>query len=115
ARLSRLTLGPLSHADTLALVRTLSRSGDEAALARLGEHAWAASEGNPFVAVETVRAQAEGATVGGGRGLALSERVRDVVGRRLERLSERGQVLAGVAAALRRQFEFPLLHPPSGL
>jgi tetratricopeptide (TPR) repeat protein len=115
ARLSRLTLGPLSHADTLALVRTLSRSGDEAALARLGEHAWAASEGNPFVAVETVRAQAEGATVGGGRGLALSERVRDVVGRRLERLSERGQALAGVAAVIGREFDFGLLQRASGL
>jgi tetratricopeptide (TPR) repeat protein len=115
ARLTRLTLGPLSHADTLALVRTLSRSGDEAAVARLGEHAWAASEGNPFVAVETVRAQAEGATVGGGRGLALSERVRDVVGRRLERLSERGQALAGVAAAIGREFEFGLLQRAAGL
>ena len=115
ARLTRLTLGPLSHADTLALVRTLSRSGDEAAVARLGEHAWAASEGNPFVAVETVRAQAEGATLGGGRGLALSERVRDVVGRRLERLSERGQSLAGVAAAIGREFDFALLQRASGL
>ena len=113
--LTSLTLGPLSHADTLALVRTLSRSGDEAALARLGEHAWAASEGNPFVAVETVRAQAEGATVGGGRGLALSERVRDVVDRRLERLSERGQALAGVAAVIGREFEFGLLQRAAAL
>jgi len=113
--LTSLALGPLSHADTLALVRTLARSGDEGAMARLGERGWAASEGNPFVAVETVRAQAEGAAVGGGRGLALSERVRDVVGRRLERLSERGQTLAGVAAAIGREFEFALLQQASGL
>jgi len=113
--LASLTLGPLSHADTLALVRTIARSGDEGAVARLAEQAWAASEGNPFVAVETARAQAEGATIGGGRGLALSERVRDVVGRRLERLSERGQALAGVAAAIGREFEFGLLERASGL
>src|SRR5204862_5123679 len=91
------------------------RSGDEAAVARLGEQAWVTSEGNPFVAVETVRAYAEGASVGGGRGLALPERVRDVVGRRLERLSERGQTLAGVAAVIGREFEFALLQRASGL
>jgi DNA-binding SARP family transcriptional activator len=115
ARLTSVTLGPLSRADTLVLVRTLARSGDEAAVADLGERAWAASEGNPFVAVETVRAQAEGAAVGGGGSLALSERVRDVVSRRLERLSEHGQALAGVAAAIGREFEFGLLQRASGL
>src|SRR5207237_6239533 len=95
--------------------RTIAGGGDEGAMVRLGEQAWAASEGNPFVAVETARAQAEGASVGGGRGLALSERVRDVVGRRLERLSERGQALAGVAAAIGREFEFGLLQRAAAL
>ena len=115
ALIDTLTLGPLSHTDTVALVRAITRSGDEAAVARLGEQAWVTSEGNPFVAVETVRAYAEGASVGGGRGLALPERVRDVVGRRLERLSERGQTLAGVAAVIGREFEFALLQRASGL
>jgi DNA-binding SARP family transcriptional activator len=115
ARLTSLALRPLSRADTLALVRALARSGDETAVARLGEQAWAASGGNPFVAVETVRAQAAGAALGDGPGLALSERVRDVVGRRLERLSERGQALAGVAAAIGREFEFALLQRAAGL
>ncbi len=115
ALLTTLTLGPLSHEDTVALVRAITRSGDEAAAARLGEQAWATSEGNPFVAVETARAYAEGAAIGSGRGLALPERVRDIVGRRLERLSERGQTLAGVAAVIGREFEFALLQRAAGL
>jgi DNA-binding SARP family transcriptional activator len=113
--LTTLTLGPLSRPDTIALVRAITRSGDEAAVERLGEQAWAASEGNPFVAVETARAYAEGAAIGGARGGALPERVRDIVGQRLERLSERGQTLAGVAAVIGREFEFVLLQQASGL
>jgi DNA-binding SARP family transcriptional activator len=115
APLTRLSLGPLSRADTMALVRAIARSGDEAAMARLGEQAWAASEGNPFVAVETVRAQAEGSSALGGRGLALSERVRGVVGRRLDRLSELAQTLAGMGAVIGREFDFGLLQRASGM
>jgi len=113
--LTTLTLGPLSRADTMALVRAITRSGDEAAIDRLGEQAWAASEGNPFVAVETARAYAEGATLGSGRGTSLPERVRDLVSRRLERLSERAQTLAGVAGTIGREFEFALLQRVAGL
>jgi len=114
-RLATLPLRPLSRDDTLSLVRALARSGDDAALGRLGEQAWAASEGNPFVAVETVRDHAEGAVVAHERGLALPERVREIVGRRLERLSERGQSLAAVAAVIGREFEFVLLERAAGL
>ncbi|HEX9819522.1 MAG TPA: BTAD domain-containing putative transcriptional regulator [Methylomirabilota bacterium] len=113
--LTTLTLRPLSRPDTLALVRTVARGGDAAADERLGEQAWAASEGNPFVAVETVRAHAEGAAIAPGHGLALPERVRDIVGRRLERLSERSQTLAAVAAAIGREFDFALLQRAGGL
>ncbi len=113
--LATLALRPLSRDDTLSLVRTLARSGDDAALADLGEQAWSASEGNPFVAVETVRAHAEGAVVAHGRGVALPERVREIVGRRLERLSERGQSLAAVAAVIGREFEWALLERAAGL
>ena len=113
--LATLALRPLSRADTLSLVRALARSGDDAALGDLGEQAWAASEGNPFVAVETVRDHAEGAMVAHERGLALPERVREIVGRRLERLSERGQSLAAVAAVIGREFEWALLERAAGL
>src|SRR6267378_3288458 len=113
--LATLALRPLSRDDTLSLVRTLARSGDDAALGDLGEQAWSASEGNPFVAVETVRAHAEGALVAHGRGVALPERVREIVGRRLERLSERGQSLAAVAAVIGREFEWGLLERAAGI
>ena len=114
-RLTSLTLGPLSREETQRLVRTVGRSGDEDALDRLADQAWAASEGNPFVAVETVRAHAEGSTVVHGRGLAIPERVREIVGRRLERLSDRGQALSAVAAVIGREFEFALLQRAAGL
>ena len=113
--LTTLTLRPLSRFDTLTLVRTVARSGEAAADERLGEQAWAASEGNPFVAVETVRAHAEGAAIAPGHGLALPERVREIVGRRLERLSERSQALGAVAAVIGREFAFPLLQRAAGV
>jgi tetratricopeptide (TPR) repeat protein len=113
--LATLSLGPLSRADTASLVRALARGGDDANVGALAEQAWAASEGNPFVAVETVRAHAEGAVLVHGHGLALPERVRELVGRRLERLSERGQSLASVAAVIGREFDFALLARAAGL
>ncbi|PYM19092.1 MAG: hypothetical protein DMD81_04385, partial [Candidatus Rokuibacteriota bacterium] len=114
-RLTTLALGPLSRLDTVALVVAFGRLGDDAAVDRLGERAWAASEGNPFVAVETVRAHAENTWVAHAGGLALPERVREIVGRRLERLSERTQSLAAVAAVIGRGFEFALLQRAAGL
>jgi DNA-binding SARP family transcriptional activator len=115
-RVATLALGPLSREETLALVRALARVGtDEAGLARLGEQVWAASEGNPFVAVETVRAVTEGAAPGGGQELRLPERVREIVGRRLARLSEPARSLAAVAAVVGRDFEFALLQRAGGL
>ena len=58
----RMSLSPLSRGDTAALVRSLARRGsDEALVARLSERLWAASEGNPFIIVETMRAFDEGA------------------------------------------------------
>jgi DNA-binding SARP family transcriptional activator len=114
-RLTTLSLPALSRADTLALVRGLARGGDEAAIERLGEQAWIVSEGNPFVAVETVRAHTEGASIVHGPGVGLPERVREIVGRRLERLSARGQALAAVAAVVGREFEFALLQRAADL
>jgi DNA-binding SARP family transcriptional activator len=125
-RLWCLTLMALSRDNTLALVHTLVRSGiDETSLARLGEEAWRASAGNPFVVVETVRSQAQGIGLGddtAGAGpvapralLMLPEPVRQLVTRRLERLSERGRLLTTVAAVIGREFEFALLQRAAGL
>lgn len=113
--LSVVRLGPLSRPDTMALVRQHARAGAEPAeLAGLGERAWLAGEGNPLVTVEMVRAHAEGGAPGHGAGLRLPERVRAIVIRRLERLSERARNLAAMAAVIGREFEFPLLQEATG-
>ncbi len=112
--LTRVDLGPLSRADTSALVRQLARAG-QADLDRLEELAWTASEGYPFVVVETVRAHAEGAEGAPGRAAGLPERVRDIVGQRLDRLSEGARALATAAAVIGREFEFAVLHRAAGI
>jgi DNA-binding SARP family transcriptional activator len=107
-RLLSLALTGLSREDTFALVQTLARSGtDEMQLVRLGEVAWNASAGNPFVVVETVRS--------GVQGIELADSVRQLVVSRLERLSQRGRLLTTVAAVIGREFEFELLRRASGL
>ncbi|HUF82487.1 MAG TPA: AAA family ATPase, partial [Burkholderiales bacterium] len=58
---ARMPLAPLSAVDTAILVQSLRRSGaDPVAETRLADRIWKMSEGNPFVAVETLRALAEG-------------------------------------------------------
>src|SRR5262249_26623486 len=59
-----LSLVPLSRAETATLVRALARVGsDGGAIARLGEQIWRASEGNPFMVVETMQALDQGTDV----------------------------------------------------
>jgi DNA-binding SARP family transcriptional activator/tetratricopeptide (TPR) repeat protein len=112
----RMPLAPLSRGDTAALVRSLARRGsDEALVARLSERLWAASEGNPFMIVETMRALDEGAVTETAPSLLLPARVRQVIAGRLERLSQRGQQLAAMAAVIGREFEFPVLQTAAGL
>jgi tetratricopeptide (TPR) repeat protein len=95
----------------MALVRALVRTGSAgAAVTGLGKQAWAASEGNPFVAVETVRAYAQGAALTDERFLALPLRVREIVTRRFDRLSEPARALIAVAAVIGREFDFAVLQ-----
>jgi DNA-binding SARP family transcriptional activator len=110
-----LPLSPLSRPDTSSLVRFLTVAGSEpSTLARLEEQAWAASEGNPFVIVETVRALREGMTLQEPANLSLPQRVRDVIAGRLGRLSEGSRRLLSVAAVIGREFNFALLQRASG-
>ena len=114
--LVELRLVPLSKEETLTLVSTLARAaGDEAVVTGLAEQVWIASEGNPFAVVETVRALAKGAVADPSAKLAVPERVRDIIVRHLEALSERSRDLTSVAAVIGREFDFPLLWRAAGL
>jgi len=110
-------LSPLSRADTAALVQTLARTAeDDGATAARAEQVWAISEGNPFMVVEAMRSLQEGSMPPGPiPTLYLPARIREVITRRLERLSAQGQELAAVAAVIGRDFEFALLQRASGI
>jgi DNA-binding SARP family transcriptional activator len=113
-RFEVIRLTPLSKDVTLSLALALT-GGRVAPTARnrLAEQAWAASEGNPFVTVQTLRSLAvEDADASGA--LALPERVLELVRRRLGRLSARGRHLVAVAAVIGREFDFTLLSEASG-
>ncbi len=79
-------------------------------LARLHERIWAASQGSPFMVVETLHALREGGATDAQGGLPLPERVRRVVARRLERLGPPARQLTAAAAVIGRDFTFDLLQ-----
>jgi DNA-binding SARP family transcriptional activator len=115
-----IALSPLSRTETGLLVRALTRVGsDAAAVARVEERIWAMSEGNPFVAVEGMRALDQDNPWAGGReasaATALPASVRDLVSRRLDRLGAPSQQVAAVAAVIGRQFDFALLSSSCGV
>jgi hypothetical protein len=121
AHCASLTLAPLSRADTAALVQTLvqtlaQKEEDDQAAAARADQVWAISEGNPFVAVETMRALQEGSMPAAPTSeRSLPPRIREVIGRRLERVSSQAQELVAVAAVIGREFEFALLHRAGGM
>ena len=99
-------VSPLSRPDTALLVRALARVGSDSPLvAHVEARVWAMSEGNPFVAVEAMRALDQASSPP-----ALPASVRDLVARRLDRLSACAQQLAAVAAIIGRRFDFGLLQ-----
>ena len=105
------TLGPLSHAETLTFVHALARAGtDDAAVQRLGDHVWRASEGNAFMIVETMRMLHVGEMDATAGDLLTPPSVRELIAARLDRLSERGRRLAGVGSVIGREFDFALLE-----
>ena len=114
-RLRSLALGALARPDTVALIRALKPSmAPSAALARLVEHVWRMSEGNPFVVVEAMRSVQPGTDLPAAAP-ELPDRVQDVILRRLQRLSDRAQQLVAVAAVIGRGFSFGFLQRAAGL
>jgi DNA-binding SARP family transcriptional activator len=109
-------LGPLSRGDTGSLVQALARPGsEEEVVARLTEQVWRTSSGNPFVAIEAMRAAAQEALSPKLEGLSLPERVRNLIGRQIDRLDEPSRELVTLASVVGREFEFDLLEHVSGL
>jgi DNA-binding SARP family transcriptional activator len=106
-----LTLGPLSRADVTTLVEALGRSGtDASAVAAMADRVWAASDGNPLLAVEATRAYAETSSVQLGPGSALPGRIRDLVAAQIRRASEPARAILAVAAVVTRDAAFSLLQ-----
>jgi DNA-binding SARP family transcriptional activator len=115
-RLTPVRLGPLSRDDTVALTVRLVQSGPlSMERAAIEEQVWRASEGNPFVAVETVRALGSWRSARADRGMLLPSRVHDLIAQRLERLDEPSRRLVAVAAVVGRQCDFALLQRAADL
>jgi DNA-binding SARP family transcriptional activator/tetratricopeptide (TPR) repeat protein len=109
--LVRLSVAPLSRADTAALVKVLAPSElSKQLVAHLAQDAWRISDGNAFVVVEVMHALRAGQTVSSAQRLTLPARVRKLVQHRLSRLSDRGRRLVAVAGVIGRQFDFALVQ-----
>jgi DNA-binding SARP family transcriptional activator len=109
-------LGPLSEADSRALAHSLRsgarKDGDRDLVAA---EIWAASKGNPFVIVESVRALRDESFEAWMRGSRVAPSVRDFVAARLERLARPSRDLVTAAAAIGRDFSFALLARAAGV
>ena len=115
-RMTEITLGPLGRAATADLVRGLVARGiAEGDLDAFGEQVWRISEGNPFIAVETVQARHEGVSLEPDTGETLPTRVRAMLLGRVDRLGDRSRSLLEVAAVIGRDFEFSLVQRAAGM
>jgi DNA-binding SARP family transcriptional activator/predicted ATPase len=110
ADLVELRLAPLAREATVELAGTLAPAERrEDVTTRLGEHIWLISEGNPLAVVETLRALPESSMGTLSTRLAVPKRVREIILRHLDSLSERARDLVTVAAVIGGQFDFPLV------
>src|SRR5207253_3603898 len=92
---------------------------DDEDVASLARAIYEETDGNPFFIREVLRHLAETGVLQGGHGswhtrppadrLGIPEGVRDVVGRRLSRLSEAAKQTLAVAAAIAHEFDFDVL------
>jgi DNA-binding SARP family transcriptional activator len=114
--LERIVLGGLPDDDASALLRELAEQnetgrGPDAALLQ-------ETMGNPFFLEEMARAADPSAGAGGARPGApgaIPDGIRDVLGRRLARLSERTRRMLGAAAVIGREVPLDVLEAVAGL
>jgi predicted ATPase len=114
SRCLELALGPLSRHGTLDLVRALIRSGEQPS-GDLEERIWTASEGNPFMIVQIVRALEQDSDVLPATTVPVPDGVQKLIAGRLDRVGARGQHVTAVAAVIGRDFDFSLLQRAAGL
>jgi DNA-binding SARP family transcriptional activator len=110
-----LSMDPLSETETLTLARQLASGPSRPDAERVAKRVWRLSEGNPFMVVETVRSLRDGAASNAADRLPLSQRIHQMVLRRLERLGRRSQTLIAVAAVIGREFDYALLPSAAGM
>ncbi len=114
----RFDLGGLSSAEVLALAETAAGHELDGDGRRLTEAIYAETDGNPFFVVEVLRHLVETGQVRLVEGrwqvidperVLVPEGVREVVGRRLGRLSESANRVLSVASAVGRDFDLELV------
>ena len=114
ARHMRLALRPLSRTALASLTRFVTTAvGDPGASAVVEQRVWEVSEGNPFVALETVRALEESGPAPMSAVVPL--RVTELINNRLDRLDDGVRDLVEVAAVIGREFEPEVLQRATGL
>jgi len=108
---ARLALTGLREDDVARFIEV--RSG-AAADPRLVEAAYARTDGNPFFLGEVMRLLVSEGALDPERALGVPQGVRDVIGRRLDRLSEATRASLAVAAVIGRDFGLDVLQRASG-
>lgn len=119
---SRLPLTGLAHDDVIAIMAAAAGHDVQADGRQLAQAILRETDGNPFYVGELLRHLREsGAIVQGADGrfrlrgtieeLGLPQSVREVVGRRIERLSEEARRALTIAAVIGRDFDVALLAP----
>jgi DNA-binding SARP family transcriptional activator len=114
-RLDEIALGPLSQAESRALVRAL-QPGRRAGRSweTLARAIWGLGEGNPFVIIESVRALIDAPPAGEAPRPRVTDRVEDFVAARLDRLGETARQVVATAAVIGRDFPFALVARAGG-
>ncbi|MGH8972299.1 MAG: ATP-binding protein, partial [Acidimicrobiia bacterium] len=115
----RLSLAGLDEDGAVTFVEALTGHALEGDMLALTRAAWAETEGNPFFLGEVMRHFVETGVAAEVDGrwrvvrplehLGIPEGVREVVGRRLSRLSEAANEVLAVAAVIGREFDMGLL------
>lgn len=116
----RVDLRGLPEDDVTELIRAAAGQDLDADIMELARDVWAETEGNPFFVGQMLRHLVEtGAVVQGGDGrwvrganagqIGLPEGVREVIGRRLNRLDDDTNTVLATAAVIGREFDAALL------